>query len=609
VISLSQDQSQQMRRRVLITGLMATFAFWFPLDDPMNLPKLFVVLTLSAWIFGSLAVAIFYDRSRKFEPAQWALLAVVLSMIVAAILTDVRYTAFFGGTHRNNGAFTYIALAVISFAAMICFDFKSLNQLRTSLLIVGILSTIYGLLQTTGHDPFRWTHLYSPVVGTVGNPDFFSALVGVAAIATVWFLLVKNEMKYRVGAGVLLLLELFVVKRSGSLQGLVAFAIGTSIVVLVRIWQYQRRLGVIATIGVFIGGVLVFLGVVNHGPLATFVYRASLTNRVDYWRAALSMFKSHPFFGLGLERFAENYPQYAPQVQVVQGVNTDNAHNVFLQLLATGGLLVIIPYLFLLALIFWTALKAIKSSSAREQIEIAALFSIWIALLLVSLISIDNLGVTIWFWISGGALYAITHSREPEMVLSNKSKKGKGKSARQPKQDNSSYIAPIASLVLVIATLTLMVPIIRTSGSIYRLSGNGDGLTKEQYVTRLNDVANGFPKNSQTLTSLADLSLRISDPDQALRFTKVVLEEDQKSFLGNLLTASAYEMSEKYELAIPYRLRVIGMDPWNAKNMLEIVRDYLALQDVTKAKVMAERIAQLAPGSGEDLAAAALIKG
>lgn len=609
MISLSKEQAQKTRRLLLITGTLVTFAFWFPLEDPINIPKMFVLLTFTAWISGTTLVIFFYDKSKSLALGEWAVVAFALGTLLAAFLTDVRFTAFFGASHRNDGALSYLALAALAFVAMNSFDLKSIHQLRFTLLLMGALLTVYGLLQTTDHDPFNWNNLYNSVFGTLGNPDFFSGVVGVSAIATVWLLLVESELWLRTSGIVLLLLELFIVKRSGSFQGLLVFAVGVAILLLVKIWQIHKRAGIISATVALLGGLLVFLGTLNQGPIASIVYRASFQSRKDYWYAAFGMFKAHPLTGVGLERFAENYPQFAPQVQVVQGQGTDNAHNVILQLLATGGLLVILPYLFLLAVIMLTALGAIKSSSGREQIEITALFSIWFALLLISFISIDNLGVTIWYWLLGGALYAITRSRQSEINSSSREKKNKGRSARQPTQDASSYVAPIASLLLTIVALTLMVPILRTSGSIYRLSGNSEGFTKDQYVARLNQVANGFPRNSQTLTSLADLSLRISDPEQALKFTKIVLEMDKKSQMGNVLSASAYEQLEKFELAIPFRNRLMELDPWNIGNMLQAVKDYVALRDIPNAQEVAVKISTLNPGGPEDLAAAALIKG
>ena len=609
LISLPKEQTNKLRRLLLIAGVAVTFAFWFPIDDPMNIPKIFVLTLFTAWVFGTITVAYFYQRLKAFSLGEWALLLFVIGLLASTVLSDVRYTAFLGAAHRNNGALAYIAFAILSFAAMLTFDLKSLHQLRFALLLIGALSTCYGLLQTTGHDPFKWNLYYNAVIGTLGNPDFFSALVGVCAIATVWFVLVTEGHRWRVAGIALLVLEIFIVKRGGSFQGLLAFAIGATILVLVKLWQVEKRIGMIALIAATLGGALVFLGLLNKGPVASLVYRSSIKNRQDYWSAAISMFKAHPIAGVGIERFGENYPIYAPQVQVVQGQATDNAHNVILHLLATGGLILIVPYLFLLGVILWTAVRRIKATSGPEQIEIAALFSIWFALLLISFISIDNLGVTVWFWISGGALYAVTRSYPSVTTAPPSSAKGKGKSVKKIQEDNSSYLAPVVSLILLVIVLGIMVPVVRTSGTLYQLSGNIGRLTQQQYVAKLVEVSNSFPRNSQTLTRLADLALRASDSELALKFTKLILEEDHKSPSGNQLSAIAYELTKKYAQAIPFRRQLIALDPWNTKNMLEIVRDYVNLKDPANARAMSEQIVKLQPNGDDAKTAAALIKG
>lgn len=575
----------------------------------MNIPKIFVLLLCTAWIAGTIVVASFYHRSKRFSLGEWALLVFVIGLLAAAVFSDLRYTAFIGAAHRNNGALSYLALAILAYAAMLTFDLKSLHQLRFALLLVGAVSTFYGLLQTTGHDPFKWNLYYNAVIGTLGNPDFFSALVGVCAIATVWFVLVTEDLRTRIPGIVLLLFEIFIVKRGGSFQGLLVFAIGATLLILVKLWQVNRTIGIFALMVAVFGGVLVFIGLLNKGPIASLIYRTSIKNRQDYWSAALNMFKTRPLSGVGIERFGENYSIYAPQVQVAPGQATDNAHNVFLHLLATGGLLLILPYLLLIGVIFWTAVRGIKSATGSVQIDMSALFSIWFALLLISFISIDNLGVTVWFWISGGALYAITRSHPSAATAHPVKAKGRSVSPKKIQADNSIYLAPLASLILVVIVLAFMVPVVRTSGTLYQLSGNAGRLTQEQYVAKLEEVSNGFPRNTQVLTTLADLALRATDTDLALKFTKSILEEDPKSQNGNLLRATAFELSKKYAQAIPVRDRLMELDPWNAQNMLQIVRDYLAIKDVENAKAMADKIAQFVPRRGEADTAATLVKG
>ena len=406
---LSEQQASQTRRLILITGVATTLAVWTSLADPVNVPKMFVLAILSAWILGVIITASISEKRIKFSLGQWAVIVFSAGILLAALLTDVRYTAFFGASHRNDGALSYLALATLCMAGMMSFGTANIKQIRTSLLITGSVLAGYGFLQTTGHDPFKWVIVYGPVIGTLGNPDFVSGIIGASSIATLWVIFTKEKPWLRVLGIIVLLLELFIIKRTGSVQGFVAFAVGLALLAVARFWQIDKRYGLVSTILAGFVSVAVLLGLVNKGPLAAKIYQSTLRNRLDYWHGAINMFKAHPIVGVGLDRFGENYGQYAPQVQIVQGQTTDNAHNVFLQLLATGGLLVILPYLFLLAVIFIMAIRGVRATTGQLQIDIVALFSIWFSLLLISSISIDNLGVGVWFWISGGVLYGVAY--------------------------------------------------------------------------------------------------------------------------------------------------------------------------------------------------------
>lgn len=409
MIELSVEQASKTRWMIIIAGIATTAMIWTSLADPINIPKMFILVVLSSWVLGTVAVSFSSGNARKVSIGQWAILAFALAMILAAVLTDVRYTAFFGTPQRNDGAISYLAFAILALASSMSFGITHVFQLRKGLIALGAFLTFYGLLQATGNDPLKWVMVYGPVIGTLGNPDFMSAALGVCAIATVWMILASKDVLPRSGAIIFLLLELFVLRRTGSLQGQLAFAFGLVVLVLVKLWQLNHRYGLIGAVVTGACVIPVFLGLIDKGPLATFLFRSSIKNRQDYWHAAIGMFKAHPFIGVGIERFGENYGLYAPQAQVSHGQMTNNAHNVLLQLMATGGLLVVLPYLLLIGVIFVTAIRAIKKTRDQTQMDLIAVASIWSALLLVSLISIDNLGVAVWFWISGGVLYGIAH--------------------------------------------------------------------------------------------------------------------------------------------------------------------------------------------------------
>lgn len=606
MIRFEEKQAAQVRNLVLLAGVATTLFVWTSLADPINLPKMFILAIFATWLIGLIFTRVFYSKERPLSVGQWALSAFAIALLLAALLTDVKFTAFFGAMQRNDGVISYIALAGLSMAAMMSFTASDFRQIRWWILIVGSVLSVYGALQTFGHDPFKWVLLYNHVVGTLGNPDFFSGIVGAAAIASVWLVLVEDELPIR-GAGLALLLcELFILKRCGSIQGVAAFLLGLVILTIAKVWQKSRAIGIGLSAAIGLVSIPVFLGLLDKGPLSRFVYRGSFQSRVDYWHAALGMFKSHPLFGVGLDRFGQNYGQYAPQIQVVQGQGTDNAHNVFLQLLATGGLLVVLPYLFLLAVIFVSAIRSIKEANGKTQIDLVALFSIWLALLFISAISIDNLGVAIWFWIIGGALYGITrhlHSNVSQSELK------PGKKPKRIAQDNSNLLAPIVSLVLTILLLILVVPAWRSSALLLNLQRQRSGWTETQYVESIRQAANVQSSNVQVRVQLADIALRVSAFDEGLSLIKSINDQDPRSVDGNTLGAIAYELTKKYELAIPYRLRILQLDPWSTRNMLQMVTDYVALKDFAKAREMSSRLSKLYPNNPDTKSAEALLKG
>lgn len=598
-----------MRRLVLFTGVATTLILWTSLADPINVPKMFVLTVLSAWVLGSVIVALISGRGSKLSLGQWAIFAFAFGLLVAALLTDVKYTAFFGALQRNDGAFSYLALATLSIAGMMSFGPTNVKQVRTVLLGVGSVLTGYGFLQRTGNDPFSWVLIYGPMIGTLGNPNFLSGLLGASSIATLWVIVAKEKMWFRGAAIVLLLLELFIIKASGSIQGFVAFGAGLTLLAVVKLWQINKRVGVISLFFVGLGLIPLLLGLLNKGPLAAEIYQTTLMNRLDYWRAALNMFKAHPFAGVGLDRLGENYREYVPQIQVVQAQTTDNVHNVFLQLLATGGLVVILPYLFLLGVILWTGLRAIKASKGEAQINIVAIFAIWFALLLVSSVSIDSLGVAVWFWISGGMLYGVAHQSLRKEEHKPIGKQKSGKSAKRVTSNNASLVAPIASLIVTIVALVIMVPAWRSSAMVMDLQRNKDGLTQPQFVEKIKQIAKIQPNNVQTLIVLSDMALRISEVDLALSYTKSINEKDPRSYYGNYLSATAHELRKQYIQAIPYRVRLVELGPWDTVNMLALVKDYLQVKELDKARALVARISALRPGSDEAKAAMALLNG
>ena len=61
--------------------------------------------------------------------------------------------------------------------------------------------------------------------------------------------------------------------------------------------------------------------------------------------------------------------------------------------------------------------------------------------------------------------------------------------------------------------------------------------------------------------------------------------------------------------AIPYRVHLLTLDPWSTANMLALVKDYLAANDLGHAKEISAKITALNPSSEDAKTAAGLVHG
>jgi hypothetical protein len=389
------------------------------------------------------------------------------------------------------------------------------------------------------------------------------------------------------------------------------FAIGATVIILVKLWLTNRRYGQIGLATVAIAGTPVALAVLNIGPLASKFYQGTLRNRLDYWNAAIGMFKDHPFSGVGIDRFGEYYRQYAVQNQVVQGQITDNAHSVYLQLLATGGIFLFIPYLLLVLFVTFIGLKSLIMSQGADKLKVGALFGIWLGTSAVNLVTVDSLGVGVWFWITGGVLVAVASSNSPGETLGQKqkSKVSKGKSALRLDAKSLFPVTYVASFVILIMVLIIVVPALGKSSALYNFKNNASLYTAETYVSALVSEARGASNDPQYLIQLANLALIQNAANEAFVMIDQVNKVDSRSYYGNYFAAFALEAMNKRSEAIKYRERLIELDPWNNASLIELIKDYLSVGDNASAEEIAALIKRNYPGSQSDIGASALLVG
>ena len=107
------------------------------------------------------------------------------------------------------------------------------------------------------------------------------------------------------------------------------------------------------------------------GPLERFLYKDSVSVRGYYWRAGIEMFNDNPLFGVGLDNYGSFFKEYREvgyPLKYGYSLTSTNAHNVFIQHFATGGIFVGTIYLILTAFVFWRGVVSLLRFEKDERV-------------------------------------------------------------------------------------------------------------------------------------------------------------------------------------------------------------------------------------------------
>ena len=157
--------------------------------------------------------------------------------------------------------------------------------------------------------------------------------------------------------------------------------------------------------------------------------------------------------------------------------------------------------------------------------------------------------------------------------------------------------------------MVVLLPNLSASEAVKGLSANSKNLSVNAYVAELNKQVLDNQSNPQNLILLADVALRQGEIDLSYEISSRIRELDPRSFYGQYLPALAYEATGKPGEAISFREKLVALDPWNTSNMLQLIKNYIALDEKAKASAIANKIKENYPGSPADLEASTLLAG
>ena len=573
-----RSSKSQALNWLLVGGSLVTLFIWANLNDPFNAPKSWVMFIAGAYLAGWAGFQI-KDAIRDSVLRIAFILsgAYLVLLFLAFLFTNEKFVGFFGENARRTGFLTYFCLTIFFLSAAILFRLSNLQKFDFVTLIVGPIVGLYGFGQHYKIDAIKWNNPYNSVLSTLGNPDFASAVMGIFLVLTVGVILNRGlaigiRLWGLFSSAILTITILF----SGARQGLLAALIGIGIVVVVYLFQKNKVAGYGALGLGLVGFVVGVLGMLNTGPASKYLYKVSVTYRGDYWRAGINMFKHHFLFGVGLDRYGSYFRQYRDATQSLRrgpDVISNAAHDVPIQLAATGGILVLLVFIALFVFVAWRGFVVIRRTSGVQQLVVASFVGAWITYEAQSFISIDNVGIAIWGWILGGLIVGISVVETEEPSASPvKTKK------RVAVGSKESAVQPLVSGLAATIALAIVIPLFLADSSA-RMARSYAKPTAQQMNAYVDAVKKpltyGFqdPANKFMVATLLAEAGRV---DEGIAMLKDLIATDPQNFAAFDTLANIYEQTNRPAQAVPLRKKAVALDPFNPKIVEKLNQDLKA---------------------------------
>jgi tetratricopeptide (TPR) repeat protein len=270
-------------------------------------------------------------------------------------------------------------------------------------------------------------------------------------------------------------------------------------------------------------------------------------------------------------------------------ITSTNAHNTFIQFFATGGVFLGVTYLVLNGFILKQAVNGLKNLNGNSRLYLSAIFSAWVAFHAQSLVSIDNIGISIWGWVLGGAIIGLTYSGN---VLIN------GNEEFPQLKRNAINLSKVAtSGCATILAIVLVVTLYRGESNSYNGTEtvNLQDPTSRTYFKDLQLKVINTPLNDPTYKLFAASRLIQSGfVDDGLQEIYIILADNPRNQDALNLLALTFEQLGNIPKAIEFREKIVLLDPWNAENYLALGIDYKKQGNLVKSDALLSKILSFA---------------
>jgi O-antigen ligase len=382
--------------------------------DSISLPKLVILAS-----YGFIGIIyIIFNLPQFVNDLNSTIKLISLGLLLCLFLSffssqSPKVQLIFGRDGRYNGMITFLSL-VILFVISATINLSYSNYILKSIVISIIIISFYSILQLLNLDPIKWDTVNIKYFGTFGNPNFLSSFLAISTIpflALIYKKIKKENIIFKVFLYLIInIIVIYLIYMTYSLQGFIVLIL-TNFIWLI-FWLYSKNKITIMYSAIFIALLSSYLGVIgtlNKGPLASILYKSSITSRGDFFRSAVAMAKDNWATGVGPDSFGDYYLMYRDETAAnrANAEIADSAHNYFLDLFASFGIFMLAIYSVMIIMTIIVFIKLYRKTNFNKNLLV--LFTIWLGLIIQSLISPLNLTFLVYIFLFSGFVLGNTN--------------------------------------------------------------------------------------------------------------------------------------------------------------------------------------------------------
>lgn len=592
---------------LLITPLIVTNSLFFPfITGKAFFFRIIVELILGAWIILSVISPKYRHR---FTWISWTLLAFLVIVTLADIFGVDPERSFWSNFERMEGLITILHLgAYFLVVSSVMKTEKIWKWFWNSSVLVSVAVALHGFFQKIGLADI--TRAGDRIDATLGNATYFSGYLLVHVFIVLWLLYKhkiggrKKHTPYLVAFYVLSLAlyayGIFFASTRGTMIGL---ALGVGVVALLFLFfgkkhKILRKVSVGIIILAVVGGSLFFALKDNLKDSENIAIRriasisleeSTVQSRFTLWGMALQGFKEKPVLGWGQEGFNRLFEKHFNPSLYRDEPWFDRAHNIVLNWLVVSGVVGLISYLALWAIMLWFLWKKSQSLDFAEKSILTGLLA---AYFFHNLFVFDNITSYLFFF----SFLAYIYSRTSEPI-----EKGK-----EFGKEVIVSVAAVSLIVVISLVYFLNVKGIQAARNtvLGLASANQDPAASLEFYEKgesLSPIGEMEARMHRTISALGVEKLQVSVElkQRYLEAAETGLIKDIREgpeyarlylFLGIL-----YNEYGLYENAVDVLKRAVELSPTKQQIQIELARSYSGLENYDKAVEITENAYNLYP--------------